>query len=174
VLHALSAVGNERRTWLLRSEQSASSALVAVETKHLGRYPMPLCNSFHVKIVEAFLNFRSFLSAAVSCHLKHSCFYYKVFHRPYLLVLAAPFPSTTGSNFFTCTLAPTIHIHLFHLFSYSPRTVSHSAAEPAASLSLASVPLPTLSGEAPTSQKREASQLSTSSAMSSDPSMAVT
>ena len=44
-----------------------------------------------------------------------------------------------------------------------------STAEPAASLSPASVPPPTLSGEAPTSQKRKASQLSTSSQM---PSMA--
>jgi hypothetical protein len=46
-----------------------------------------------VYIVEAFLNFRSFLSTAVSCHLKHSCFYYKVFRHPHLLVLATPFPS---------------------------------------------------------------------------------
>jgi hypothetical protein len=38
-----------------------------------------------------------------------------------------------------------------------------SAAEPAASQSPAPVPPPTLLGEAPTSQKRKASQLSTSS-----------
>jgi len=57
-----------------------------------------------------------------------------------------------------------------------------SAAEPAASQSPASqspasqsptsVPPPTLSGEAPTSQKRKASQLSTSSQMPSNPLMA--
>jgi len=47
-----------------------------------------------------------------------------------------------------------------------------SAAEPAASLPPASVPPPTLSGEAPTSQKRKASQLSTTSEMPSDPLMA--
>jgi len=46
-----------------------------------------------------------------------------------------------------------------------------SAAEPAASLSPASIPPPTLSGEAPTSQKRKASQLSTSSQMPLNPLM---
>src|SRR5271156_6095931 len=43
------------------------------------------------------------------------------------------------------------------------------AAEPAASLSPVSVPPPTLSREAPTSQKRKASQRSTSSETPSDP-----
>src|SRR2546421_11426530 len=96
--------------------------LGAKETRSLVilRLQLLLCNSFHVNIVEAFLSFRSFLSTAVSCHLKHSCFYCKVFRHPHLLALAAPFLRATGSNFFTCTLAPTIHIYLFHLFGHSP------------------------------------------------------
>src|SRR3954453_20086111 len=47
-----------------------------------------------------------------------------------------------------------------------------SAAEFAASQSPASFPPPTLLGEAPTTQKRKASQLSTSSQMPSNPLMA--
>src|SRR5271163_3638297 len=74
--------------------------------------PLYLCNSFHVNIVEAFLNFRSFLSAAVSCHLKHSCFYYykgissSAFTRPRCTFSEF----TTGSNFFT-------------LFGYRPQAL---------------------------------------------------
>jgi hypothetical protein len=78
---------------------------------------------------------------------------------------------------FILTLAPTIHIHLFHLFGSEEQflmssrdtrsaagSAGDSAAEPAASRSPASVP--------PTSQKRKASQLSTSSQMPSNPLMA--
>jgi hypothetical protein len=86
-----------------------------------------------------------------------------------------PSPSRSTSTYFTSlvTLQLTRFVcenseEQFLMSSRDTRSAAgsaDSAAEPAASQSPASVPPPTLLGEAPTSQKRKASQLSTSSQM---------